>query len=230
MATMSKKPLLLDLFCGAGGAARGYADAGFDVIGVDIKPQPRYPFRMVVADSMKPPFELGMFDAIHASPPCQRYSRSSRHAADERGYPDLVHPTRDMLVSSGRPWVIENVVGAPLYDSIVLCGVQFGLWQGQWFLSRHRLFESSHVLWQPPHEPHPRNKAPLCIAGNGPPAWVRARIEAITGRRTQPKAVCHQAMQIDWMTWKQLTQAIPPAYTAFIGKQLLTILENERNG
>jgi len=218
------KPKLLDLFCGAGGCAMGYHRAGFDVVGVDIKPQPRYPFPMVVGNALQPPFDLRTFDVIHASPPCQFYSRSSRHATD-RGYEDLIAKTRTVLRDSGAIYVIENVIGAPMQDSIVLCGVSFGLQEPPWFLSRHRQFESSVLLFQPPHSPHPRKKAPLCIAGHGTPSWGRERIKRITGRSTQPKTLCRRVMGIDWMTWKELTQAIPPAYTEYIGKQLIAILE-----
>jgi DNA (cytosine-5)-methyltransferase 1 len=214
---------LLDLFSGAGGAAMGYHRAGFtQIVGVDNRPMPRYPFTFVQADALEYVAGHGYeFDAIHASPPCQRYSRSSKHAADERGYPDLVAPTRRVLESVNRPFVIENVVGAPLQKSILCCGVSFRLEFGDWYLARHRIFESSVYLFAHSHRRHPRHKAPLCIAGHGTPSWGRERIRRITGRSTQPKKVCRVVMGIDWMTWQELTQAIPPAYTEFIGKQLI---------
>jgi len=136
-------PRLLDLFCGAGGAAKGYHDAGFKVTGIDINPQPNYPFDFIQADAM----EIGLrflnpgpfwrpFDAVHASPPCQSYSALSPLTTKE--HPRLVEPVRGMLIESGLPYVIENVVGAPLINPIQLCGSSFGL--GVW---RHRIFEMS---------------------------------------------------------------------------------------
>ena len=231
------KPRLLDLFSGAGGAAVGYHRAGFEVVGVDIQKQPRYPFAFIQGDAMDTMryliggwsvrdvvgirYSLKDFAAIHASPPCQRYSRASRHAADDRGYPDLIKTTRRLLEDSGVPFVIENVIGAPLESNIVLCGVSFGLGEGVWFLSRHRQFECSVLILSPGCPGHPRKKAPLCIAGHGTPSWGRERISRLTGRTTQPKALCRRAMGIDWMTWQELTQAIPPAYTEFIGLKLI---------
>jgi DNA (cytosine-5)-methyltransferase 1 len=112
----------------------GYHRAGFDVIGVDIEPQPRYPFPMVVADALAPPFDLSMFDVIHASPPCQAYSVATLQHRERHTYVDLVAPTRDMLVAAGVPYIIENVVGAPLVNPIMVCGSGLGMVR----IRRHR--------------------------------------------------------------------------------------------
>lgn len=109
------KPRLLDLFCGAGGAAAGYYRAGFEVVGVDLAPQPRFPFPFVQADALAHLADHGReFDAIHASPPCQAYSICGALPQCQRDYPRLLEPVRELLVASGRPWILENVVGAPL--------------------------------------------------------------------------------------------------------------------
>src|SRR5262245_16204867 len=134
----SPAPRLLDLFCGAGGAAMGYHRAGFEVIGVDIRPQPRYPFRFVQADALMPPFRLEDFDAIHASPPCQSYSHSRhlRNRSSKKVTPKLIATVRQQLRESGRPWVIENVGGAreAMSNPTTACGTAFGL-----LVRRHRL-------------------------------------------------------------------------------------------
>lgn len=207
------RPLLLDLFCKAGGAAKGYWLAGFDVIGVDIEPQKRYPFEMVVADALQPPFDLSGFDAIHASPPCQAYSRS-RNNGCHKGSVKLIPQVREMLSATGRPYVIENVVGSDLRDPLELCGASFGLHTGQFDLARHRLFEVSFLILGPPCQ-HRRGKT-IGVYGNGTNAWHRKKFG-----RNITDAEKKEAMGIDWMTRKELTQAIPPAYTEFIGKHLL---------
>lgn len=143
---MNNKLKLLDLFCGAGGATMGYYRAGFEVTGVDINPQPNFPFKFIQEDSMK--FPLEGFDVIHASPPCQAFSIASygRRHKEGRIYPDLLTPTRERLKESKQPWIIENVIGAPMSRMIVLCGLMFDL-----RVFRHRCFESSHVLFSPSH-------------------------------------------------------------------------------
>ncbi len=210
------KPRLLDLFCGAGGAGQGYANAGFDVVGVDIKPQKRYPFPMVVANALQPPFDLRMFDAIHASPPCQRYSRLFTTMEHRRGeHPDLVDATRTMLESSKMPWVIENVEGAPLSPfSTVLCGAMFGL-----RTYRHRLFEASFVM---PYITHPKHKIPSDKGSRRKEYFEAGGFISVVGN---VGSYCGPlAMGIDWMTGQELSQAIPPAYTEWIGKQLLNAI------
>jgi len=207
------RPRLLDLFCGAGGASMGYHRAGFDVTGVDIEPQPRYPFRFYEADALEFLDLLihGVvcdWDAIHTSPPCQDYSRAMRHLT--AGYPRLIPPVRARLSAAGVPWVIENVPGAPLphqtdlfgAHGVELCGTMFGLpiW-------RHRLFEASLPLSPPrgcDHSAQPLN----------PHRAVRP------GGRTI-EADYREAMGVGWMGRHEAREAIPPAYTEHIGRQLL---------
>jgi DNA (cytosine-5)-methyltransferase 1 len=209
------RPKLLDLFCGAGGAAMGYHRAGFDVVGVDIKPQPRYPFEFHRADALT--FALDGFDAIHASPPCQvftAYRRRGQGVGDD--YLDLIAPIRDRLAATGRPYVIENVYGAPLgHEVTMLCGSGFGL-----DVRRHRYFEASFPLL-----------GVGCVHG-----WQRPRFAQATNRANRrrtvevgvwriPLEVQQRAMGIDWMPLEELTEAIPPAYTEHIGGFLLDHLK-----
>lgn len=226
------RPRALDLFCGAGGASMGLDRAGFDVTGVDIRPQPRYPFRFVQGDALKPPFELSEFDYIWASPPCQAYTGMQRlnTRAPKRDHPRLIEPVREMLRSAGVPYTIENVVGAPLIDPIILCGSMFGL-----KVRRHRLFESNFWTLRPQcrHnlEIHPfpvwgdgrptrqevrrARRSPIAVYGDHPqqPGDKTMRVN-----RARTLAEGQEAMGIDWMDWRPLTQAIPPAYSEFIGK------------
>lgn len=220
MTSPQRKPRLLDLFCGAGGAAVGYARAGFEVVGVDLVAQPHYPFEFIQEPYEAALFDLmnnwpeGTFDAIHASPPCQAYSvaaQSQRNLGKE--YPDLLAQTRVLLERTGLPWVIENVPGAPMRADYKLCGCQFGL-----ELRRVRLFETSWhgFAMLPPHfHPH----VVPCVTGHGTPSWIRKQL----GYNPTIKQY-HEAMGIDWMNRDELSQAIPPAYTEFIGKQLLDLL------
>jgi DNA (cytosine-5)-methyltransferase 1 len=223
---------LLDLFCGAGGAAMGYHRAGFDeIVGVDIEPQPRYPFEFVQADALE--FPLGGFDAIHASPPCQGYS-ALRHLPwlRDREYPLLIGPTRERLREQPAPWVIENVMRAPLgveFPGFVLCGAGLGL-----SLSRHRRFEASFAVLVPPCPGH-KTIQPGRMLGN---RYKAGRVTGVasdgaTIREIDRDSVAghfsgvdraREAMGIDWMTGEELSQAIPPAYTEFIGEQLLAHL------
>ena len=213
------KPRLLDLFCGAGGAAVGYHRAGFDVVGVDNRPQPRYPFEFHLGDAMTWP--LDGYDAIHASPPCQRYSVAN-NIHKRTDHPDLLPGTRDRLKAAGVPWIMENVPGAPMLDHITLCGLTLGC-----NVKRHRLFEfGGFWMWGPPPCPigHPgdwllvfghtvlnRGKT-VGIAKGGGPIIRRRHVGTDRGR---------EAMGIDWMNRDELSEAIPPAYTAWIGAQLL---------
>ena len=199
------RPLLLDLFCGAGGAAVGYHRAGFDVVGIDIAPQPHYPFEFHQGDAMTWP--LDGFDAVHASPPCQAYSVATPRPGD---HPDLYAATRERLAVSGVPWVIENVIGAPVGWATVLCGSMFGL-----RVRRHRTFESSVVLLGPSCD-HFTQGTPLGVYGHS----GGGRYPGHSGT----KASAHQfadLMGMPWATPREIVQAIPPAYTEHVGAQLL---------
>lgn len=219
---------LLDLFSCAGGAGTGYHRAGFDVVGVDIAPQPRYPFEFHQADALEYLADHGReFDVIHASPPCQHYSTVSGTAKRHHGatFPDLIAPTRALLVELGVPYVIENVINAPLIDPVRYCGSSFGL-----DLRRHRLFESNVDLVAPP-----------CDHG-----WQTPRFRSLDGRMAKAGKLASvvgvhgninyagefplrcRAMGIDWMTNAELVEAIPPAFTEHIGAQLIERLNSER--
>lgn len=204
---------LLDLYCKAGGAGYGYHQAGFEVVGVDIEPQPNYPFKFIQADAIEflKTADLSEYDVIHASPPCQAYSWSARRWHKE--WPDLIDPTRELLQNTGKPYIIENVVGAPLIDPLVLCGTMFGL-----KVIRHRLFESNIKLYAPckcNHKGTVKNGDYVTVAGHG-------------GDGCAKYSVWCKAMGIDWMTKEELTQAIPPCYTNFIGEQLIDYLKADR--
>lgn len=221
------KPVLLDLFSGAGGAAKGYQDAGFYVVGVDIKPQPRYcGDEFYQADAMT--FPLEGYDAIHASPPCQHYSVASARwrVSGEREYPDLIDETRERLIASGLPYVIENVEGARsrLHEPLRLCGQTFGIG-----VVRHRLFETNWLCLAPFHVRciSAVQRDIVSVTGHGPPG---RHYRAVTGdghggnSRSFALQTWKDAMEIDWMTRDELTQAIPPAYTRYIGAQLMKVL------
>jgi DNA (cytosine-5)-methyltransferase 1 len=211
------RPRLLDLFCGAGGAAMGYHRAGFDIVGVDIKPQSHYPFEfhqanaLAVLEHMEQPSVWG-FDAIHASPPCQRFSAMSScrpGLSDE--YADLIWQTRRRLQEVGLPYVIENVPGSPLLGPVILCGQMFGL-----ELYRHRLFEASFSLPTPEHPPH---VLPASRAGH----WTPGTVMSVAGH-VAPIAKAREIMGIDWTTREELSEAIPPAYTEHVGAYLMTAI------
>jgi len=207
---------ILDLFSGAGGAAMGYHRAfpGAEIVGVDISPQPRYPFTFVRADAMT--YDLDGFDLIHASPPCQHFTMYRNNVKDiaER-YENLIEPTRARLVGSGVPYVIENVPGAPLIAPTTLCGSMFGL-----DVRRHRLFETSWFMLQP-----------SCNHG----VWTERKYKGSTNRGlrftieigawNEQIALQRAAMGIDWMQLRELSESVPPAYTEFIGLQLAQQLE-----
>lgn len=187
----------------------GYHRAGFEVVGVDLSPQPNYPFEFHQADAMAGQVNLAAFDVIHASPPCQSYSAMSacRPGLAEH-YPDLVSAVRAMLVKSGLPYVIENVPGSPLEDPITLCGLMFDL-----ELHRHRLFESNLPLTAPEHPPH---DVPASKAGH----WRPGTIMSVAGH-VAPVAHARKIMGIDWSTRDELVEAIPPVYTEHLGRQLI---------
>jgi DNA (cytosine-5)-methyltransferase 1 len=232
------RPRLLDLFCGAGGAAMGYHRAGFEVVGVDIEPQPNYPFECYEADAVAMSTDVlrgcwhetswrsilpgrldrcfGRFDVIHASPPCQAYSDLQKQS--RRTYPELIRPVRQLLEARGLPYVIENVEGATLVRPITLCGTMFpGL-----RVIRHRLFESNMPLSAPAH--HPRH----------PPVFTHDKRKAHYGKLDQDASFVQvtgggnctvankrAAMGVPWMTGAEANEAIPPAYTEHIGRQLI---------
>jgi DNA (cytosine-5)-methyltransferase 1 len=220
------RPRLLDLFCGAGGAAVGYSRAGFDVVGVDIRPQPRYPFEFVQADALgvlgpdnflpHPSLRIERFDAIHASPPCQAYTQLGNG-----NHPRLIEPVRELLQATGLPYVIENVVGAPLENPTLLCGSMFGL-----NVRRHRLFETSFDVMAPRCQHGWTDEIRAYYGKKGWLVWTPggAQMQA-KGSRPILRGSVDQApadMGIDWMeTWDELREAIPPAYTELIGHQLI---------
>jgi DNA (cytosine-5)-methyltransferase 1 len=212
---------LLDLFCGAGGCSIGYNKAGFDVVGVDIRTQPRYPFLEVhQQDAMLVLQDIDYcreFDLIHASPPCQLYSVATLlHGVDYNYYPDLVPDVRAALVKIGRPYIIENVPGAPLITPLLLCGSMFGLRIDEGELRRHRLFESNMPLTAPNNHGCGRQKA-VTVAGH--PGGSSTR----DGEKHSVEQWA-KVMGITGMTADELAQAIPPAYTEHLGRQALQIL------
>ena len=209
---------LLDLYCKAGGASKGYQLAGFEVVGVDIKKQKRYPYEFIQADClelMKDMKFLRSFDVITASPPCQTHS-ITQHLRNAQGKStdkiDLIPQTREALIASGKPYVIENVPGSPLINPIQLCGSSFGL-----KVRRHRRFESNLNLL-----------GSVCLhKEQGKPVGVydSMRDEIPKGGHTAKSIEeAREAMGIDWMIWGELVEAIPPIYTAFLGKQILDVI------
>ena len=215
------RPRLLDLFCGAGGAAAGYVRAGFDVVGVDLVEQPNYPYTFVRADALSLDVAwLSTFDVIHASPPCQAYSDLAHRNGNGHEWPMLIEPVRDLLAASGRPYVIENVEGAPLQDYIVLCGTMFP----ELRVLRHRLFETNFPIMSPPHTRHPlvhthdRRKAHYGRTNE----WLD--YVTVTGGGNCTVAAARDAMGIRWMNKREINEAIPPAYSEYVGQALMRVL------
>jgi DNA (cytosine-5)-methyltransferase 1 len=189
----------------------GYHRAGFEVVGVDIKSQPEYPFEFYRADALE--FPLEGFDAIHASPPCQAYSAMTKVNGTQAKHPQLIAAIRNRLIVCGVPYIIENVVGAPLSNPVMLCGTMFGL-----RLKRHRLFESNfpQVPLQCRHSDSPCD---IEIMNRG---WKKTRFVPVYGSGgCKAGHLWNEAMGIDWMKRPQLAEAIPPAYTEWIGKELI---------
>jgi DNA (cytosine-5)-methyltransferase 1 len=240
-AQSMSRPKLLDLFCCEGGAAMGYQRAGFDVYGVDIVPQPRYPFEFHLGSALSVlerllrdrgvtfgparmphgPYDeyvmLDQFAAIHASPPCQRKTRAQKIQGNE--HPALIAPTRALLKETGLPYVIENVVpdgsdDDPLIDPIMLCGSQFGL-----DTYRHRLFETSFPM--PTMLPPCDHRKPLAKMGRRPGSGEAMHV---VGNFTDVDRA-REVMEMPWASRDGLREAIPPAYTEFIGAQLLEAIE-----
>lgn len=215
------KPRILDLFCGAGGCGMGYFQAGFEVVGVDIDPQPHYPFEFHQADALT--FSLEGFDAIHASPPCQDYSKAMRHLAAPK--PRLLDPIRERLADAGVPYVIENVVGAPLPEQsdlfgahgLMLCGTSFGL-----RVYRHRLFETSFPITgpscshtRPAMNPHNSASRELMYEEFG---------------RLDPEGPWRAALGVGWMNRHEARESVPPAFTRHIGEHLFTLCRQRAVG
>jgi DNA (cytosine-5)-methyltransferase 1 len=214
----------LDLFCNAGGAGTGYARAGFDVVGVDLEPQKNYPFAFIQHDALTlDPRFLATFDAIHASPPCQGYT-SMRHAPGAKGAPRLIGETRAMLERTGLPWIIENVeeARAEMRDPLTLCGSMFGLGAQGCRLQRHRLFESNIAISAP--TPCQHDDRPVIGVYGG---HARRRAASAGGRGTRDvwegghRAAMSEAMGMTWATCAEMSEAIPPAYTEHLGRQLI---------
>lgn len=220
-----KRPLLLDLFCGGGGAGVGYHRAGFDVVGVDINPQSDYPFEFHRANAMYYP--LDGFDAIHASPPCKartvaRHVTASRFPTLFDPHPDLLRPTLAVLAVQGRPWIVENVPGIAVPgfpDPTILCGSMFAL-----RVRRHRLFWSSFSLPEPPPCQHREQGPVVGVYGTGGADSGRAARGGGGGVKVSgPEAA--EALGIGWTSHQPvLAQAIPPAYTEWLGRHLLAVL------
>jgi DNA (cytosine-5)-methyltransferase 1 len=209
----------LDLFCKAGGASMGLHRAGFDVVGVDIEPQPNYPFPFVQADALNPPFDLSLFDLIWASPVCKKFtSLAARHK--DREYPDQIAAIRDLLWKSGVfATVIENVPSAPLIAPVILCGSMFGL-----KVRRHRAFETRIPVLAYQCD-HLAQGQPIDVTGTGG-SRIGRRLDGKGGNPRKPKNLteAQAAMGIDWMSRAELSQAIPPAYSEFIGRAALTYM------
>lgn len=210
----------------------GLHRAGFEVVGIDIKPQPRYPFTFIQADALKPPVDLDEFDFVWASPPCQAHTAlKTMHNAKE--HPDLIPATRALLKASGKPWVMENVPGAPMQFSIMLCGTMFGLGSQDAELRRHRLFETSAPLLAPRCQ-HGHRESVIGLYGGHQRNRKRVRTIGVYGEGCRDSRRKHdkghpdfnvddgrRAMGIDWMTLAELCQAIPPAYSQFIAKEMM---------
>lgn len=214
---------ILDLFCGAGGAAMGYHRAFPDaeIVGVDINPQPHYPFTFEQGDVMDlTSGYINTFDLVHASPPCQRYSDLARRNGNGHEWPDLIDPVRQYLHGAGRHYVIENVEGAPLIDPVMLCGTMFPRLR----VLRHRLFESSFPIPTPTHPRHPLvfthdKRKPHYGQLDQNIAFVQ-----VTGGGNCTAANKRDAMDVWWMTGAEANEAIPPAYTEWIGHQYAAVM------
>lgn len=216
--TSELRPWLLDVFCGDGGAGVGYQRAGFNVVGVDIVPRPACPFPVWVADALEVLAEVGrwgVYDAIHASPPCQQWTRAGKLRTAQGGTcssSDLIAQTRALLRATGLPYILENVEGAPI-QGVRLCGSSFGL-----KVRRHRIFESNLLLFGAPACDHQRQGRPIGV-------YHRMGDEIPRGGKTAANLEeASEAMGIDWMKWNELKEAIPPSFTEWIGTQLLTAI------
>jgi DNA (cytosine-5)-methyltransferase 1 len=201
----------LDLYCCGGGASIGLHQAGFDVTGVDISHQKHYPFHFIQSDVLELSIDfLRQFDFIWASPPCQKYTMAgTQWRIEGKEYPDLIDPTRQMLIKSGRPYVIENVPGAPLKNPIMLCGAMFGL-----RTYRHRLFETNFPVVQPPHPEHVAKNAKM---GRRP---KEDEFLQIVGHFSGVQ-LAREIMGLPHLNQYELAQAIPPVYSKYLAEQYL---------
>ncbi len=233
-------PVLLDLYCCQGGASRGYADAGWTVVGVDKDPQPRYPYPFLQMDALEALhrlldgellgfgqrngaslfFELGDFTAIHASPPCQAKTKAQKIMRND--HPRLIAPTRVLLIETGLPYVIENVVPEdeendpdPLIDPLMLCGEMFGI-----ETYRHRLFETNWPAAAPEHRPHVARNTKM-----GRPPQPGEYMHIVGNFSGVEKA--REVMGMPWASRDGLREAIPTAYAEFLGRQLLARVREE---
>lgn len=206
------KPKCLDLFCCAGGAGEGYKLAGFDVTGVDIVEQPKNPHRFILGDALEYAKKHGHeYDFIHASPPCQAYTKAGKQWRKEgKEYPDLIAETRKVLQELGKPYVIENVPDSPLIDPIKLNGSFFGI-----KVHRLRLFETNFELPQPEFE----HIQPVKM---GRPVKEGDVIQPVGHFSGVPYA--RKEMELPWMGQKELAQAIPPVYTKWIAERYLELV------
>lgn len=233
---------LLDLFCKAGGAGYGYYLAGFEVTGVDIEFQKKYPFTFYQSDALE--FlekHWKEYDIIHASPPCQKFSAMTNGRWKDRldNHPDLIEPVRKLLIETGKPYIIENVVGAPLINPVKLCGSMFDLQTKHGSqLRRHRLFETNFKVSQPNCKHNKGSVIGVYGGGQNPARKIPATIgiyghaggssnrDGIAMFGTQDR---RDAMGIDWMNGDELSQAIPPAYTKYVGKEFLNGYKGSAN-
>lgn len=203
------RPKALDLYCGAGGAAMGLERAGYSVTGVDILPQKNYPFAFSFGNALDA--DLSGYDLVWASPPCQNHSRMSgcREGLRDK-YLSLIAATREKLKAWGGPWIIENVVGAPLENPVMLCGAMFSL-----KTYRHRIFESNVSLTVPHHPKHDKKSSK---AGH----WKNGTLVSVAGN-CAPIALAREAMEIDWTTGAELAEAVPPAFSEYLARQTLRV-------
>lgn len=209
----------LDLFCGAGGASMGLHRAGFDVTGIDIKPQPRYPFRFIQADALRPPARLEDFDFIWASPPCQAWGRMNN--IHNRDHPKLIEKTRALLQASGIPYTIENVEAAPLINPMKLCGTAFNLRVEVggiiYELRRHRHFECNFFVLSPCcHHQLPV----IGVYGHGESKPMRDK----RGYQISQVKYRREVMDMSWANRDEIAEAIPPAYSEFIGRAVVEMV------
>ena len=207
----------LDLFCGAGGASMGLHRAGFEVVGIDISIQKHYPFKFIQGNALTA--DLSGYDFVWASPPCQRWTVSQNASKNRDAHPDLIAPVRAKLQAWGGPWIMENVVGAPLLNPTMLCGLALGL-----KVKRHRLFESNRFLLAPPCGGHDQDYYLLQgrevrnrVRMGADPKGTRCGLRVAT-------SIGRDAMGIDWMTRAEMSEAIPPAYSEFLGRQVIAAL------